>query len=80
MNPLHPAPAAPSALPRTLVSAFTLRRVAIALGLAVVLAALLNPVFVTPFVVLPGRMIVIAMLLLLAFTLAGVWKTPGLPR
>jgi Histidine kinase len=80
MSALQPAAATPRSLPRALVSAFTLRRVAIALGLAVVVATLLNPVFVTPFAVLLGRMIVIAMLLLLAFTLAGVWKTPGLPR
>ena len=69
-----------AAPPRTVLSAFTLQRVVIALVLSVVVAAVLNPVFVTPFPVLLGRTLVIAMLLLLAFTLAGIWKVPLVPR
>lgn len=79
MSSLPGTAATPSAAPRTVIASFTLRRIAIALALAVVVAALLNPVFVTPFPVLLGRMLVVAMLLLLAFTLAGAWKAPGLP-
>ena len=61
-------------------SAISLRRVLIAMVLAVLAAAALNPIFVTPFPVLLGRLVVIAMVLLLAFTLAGIWQPPGLPR
>ena len=66
--------------PRSLSGAFTLPRVGIALALAVLVAAVLNPIYVTPFPILLGRMLVIAMLLLVAFTLAGAWRVPGLPR
>jgi signal transduction histidine kinase len=80
----EPATSAPAAGPGPqdgVRSAFTLRRVLIALGLAVLVATVLNPVFVTPFPVLLGRTLVIAMLLLLAFTVAGAWKLPvAVPR
>ena len=65
---------------KTLVSAITLRRVLLALGLAVLVAVALNPHFVTPFPIVLGRLLVISMVLLLAFTLAGVWQPPGVPR
>jgi hypothetical protein len=73
-------PAGGSPPRRSLLSAFTLPRVLVALGMAVLVAVALNPVFVTRFPVLLGRTLVIAMLLLLAFTVAGAWKRPGLPR
>jgi signal transduction histidine kinase len=69
----HPAPAP------GLLAALTLRRIAIALALAVVVAAVLNPIFVTPFVVLLGRTMVIAMVLLLVFIGAGQWRRPWAP-
>jgi len=59
-------------------AAFT--RVVVALALAVLVAAVLNPVFSTPFPVLLGRTLVIAMLLLLAFSVAGLWKAKRVPR
>ncbi|HUP07005.1 MAG TPA: histidine kinase [Caldimonas sp.] len=62
------------------LSAFTLPRVAVALAMAVLVAIVLNPVFTTRFPVLLGRTLVIAMLLLLAYTVAGIWKPPMLPR
>ena len=77
------APAAPPASdrePTSLIGAFTLPRVGIALTLAVLVAAALNPFYVTAFPILLGRTLVIAMLLLVAFTLAGAWGIPGLPR
>ena len=61
-------------------AAFTLHRVVVALALAVLVAAALNPIFVTPFPVLLGRTLVIAMLLLLAFSVAGLWKATRVPR
>ena len=64
---------------RGLLAALTLRRVTIALALAVVVAAVLNPIFVTPFVVLLGRTMVIAMVLLLVFIAAGQWRQTWAP-
>jgi signal transduction histidine kinase len=56
---------------RAMAAELTLPRVLVALGIAVLVAAGLNAWFVTPFVVLLGRMLVIAMVLLLAFVAAG---------
>jgi signal transduction histidine kinase len=74
--------ALPPAAPRGLdafVGALSLRRVLIALVLALSVAASLNPIFMTPFPVLLGRLLVIAIVLLLVFTAAGVWHPSWLP-
>ncbi len=55
-------------------------RVAWAIGLALVVAVLLNPIFAPPFVVVFGRTVFVALLLLLAFTVAGHWHQALLPR
>ena len=65
---------------RLLRDALSLKRVLLTLALAVLAAAALNPVFVTPFPIVLGRVLVTAMVLLLAFTLAGLWQTSWLPR
>jgi Histidine kinase len=65
---------------RAMLAALTLRRVAIALGLASLAALAINPIFVTPFPVVLGRLLAIALVVLLAFTAAGVWQPPGVPR
>ena len=62
------------------VAALSLRGVLLAMVLASLAAVLLNPIFVTPFPVLLGRMLVIALLLLLVFTAAGFWSVGWLPR
>ena len=62
------------------VTALSLRRVAIAMTLAALAAAILNPLFVTPFAVLLGRLLVIAVLLLLVFTAAGLREVAWAPR
>jgi signal transduction histidine kinase len=80
MSSLPAAPPAAPARRRSVISAFTLRRVVIALVLSLLVAAVLNPLFITPFPVLLGRTLVIAMLLLVAFTLVGLWKPPFIPR
>jgi signal transduction histidine kinase len=56
------------------------RSVAVALGLAVLVALALNRIFVPPFPVLLGRTLFISMVLLLAFTAAGQWRQRWLPR
>ena len=79
MDPVSVAPepaTAPQSL-RLLLNALSLKRVLLTLALAIVAAAALNPVFVTPFPIVLGRVLVIAMVLLLAFTLAGMWQRAG---
>jgi signal transduction histidine kinase len=76
---LHDVDAPPRGLRAMLVS-LTWRRVALALVLAGVVSVALNPIFITPFHILLGRLLVIAMVLLLAFTVAGAWQPPWLPR
>jgi signal transduction histidine kinase len=80
--PLPPAVAeanAPAHGPRSVLVEFTWRRVGLALALAVAAALLLNQHFLTPFVVLLGRMLVIALLLLIAFVAAGRVSPRTLP-
>jgi hypothetical protein len=55
-------------------------RVLVALVLAVAVALLLNPIFITPLPVLLGRTLFLAMVLLVAFTAAGQWPTRWLPN
>lgn len=62
------------------VAALSLYRVTVAVVLAALVATVLNPIFVVPFPVLLGRMLVIALLLLLVFTAAGFWAVAWLPR
>jgi signal transduction histidine kinase len=77
MNTVSEVPKAPPG--PGLLASLTLRRVTIALALAVVVAGVLNPIFVTPFVVLLGRTMVIAMVLLLVFIAAGQWRQSWAP-
>jgi signal transduction histidine kinase len=68
------------ARPASLLAELTLRRVAIALALALLVASALNPIFVTPFVVLLGRTMVIAMVLLLVFIASSRWRRSWAPK
>ncbi|MEP6740489.1 MAG: histidine kinase [Caldimonas sp.] len=76
----HLSAKAPASVARSFVQALTWQRAAVAVGLAVFVATALNPIFVIPYPVLLGRLLAIAALLLLAFTAAGVWQPPGVPR
>lgn len=62
------------------IASLSLSRVLVAIVLAVLAATLLNPAFVTPYPVLLGRMLVIALLLLLVFSAAGLWPVQWAPR
>lgn len=55
------------------VASLTLWRVGLTLALAVLAATLLKPIFITPYAVLLGRTLFIALLALLAFSAAGQW-------
>lgn len=79
------SPPDPAAAPaprgwRAFFAGMTVRRVVVALVLGVSVAASLNPLFVTPFPVLLGRLLVIALVLLVVFNAAGVWHPAWLPR
>ena len=51
-----------------------------AIGLAVTVALLLNPIFVTPFPALLGRTLFVALAVVLAYHAAGLWHFNWLPR
>ena len=70
----------PKPAPTRWLAGLNTRRVIVALVLGLVVALALNPIFVTPFPILLGRTLVIAMVLLLAFTLAGNWPQTLVPR
>ncbi len=65
---------------QAIVGALTWKRAAVAATLALMLAALLNPLFSVPFWVLLGRMVFIAALLLITFAAAGTWHPRGIAR
>jgi len=65
---------------QAIVGALTWKRAAVAAVLALLVAALLNPVFTVPFWVLLGRMVFIAALLLITFAAAGTWHPSGVAR
>lgn len=80
-----PSPSPGSPLPshreawQAFVATLTPGRIAVALGLAVVAALLLAPIFITPTPVLLGRTLFVGLLSLLAFAAAGQWPR-RLPR
>ncbi|MES2956552.1 MAG: histidine kinase [Pseudomonadota bacterium] len=65
---------------RAFFAALTGRSVAWAVGLAIVVALMIAPIFRPPLPVLFGRTLFIAIVLLLAFTAAGQWRRAPLPR
>ena len=70
--PARPVAAAGPA-PRPWLADLTGRNVAVAIGLGVLAALALSPLFITPLVVLVGRTLFLAMVLLIVFALAGRW-------
>jgi signal transduction histidine kinase len=77
-----PARDVPPGVPRgsAAFAALSGRAVVTVLLLALLGAAALNPIFITPFVVLLGRTMFLAMALLLAFTAARAWAPRWLPQ
>ena len=73
-------PLAPQGGPLAALRSLSLARVAWAMGVALIVAALLNGIFEPPFAVVFGRTVFVALLLLLAFTLAGHGHPNWLPR
>ncbi|MCB1995406.1 MAG: hypothetical protein KDG57_05915, partial [Rhodoferax sp.] len=60
-----------TASPNSPWAALSLRSVVIALGLGLAAAAALNPIFITPFPILLGRTVFLAMALLLTYVATG---------
>lgn len=58
----------------------SIERIALVLGLATLVAAGLNPIFIAPFVELWTRSLVIALALMLAYTVAGNWEQRWIAR
>jgi signal transduction histidine kinase len=77
--PLPPSPPVPDERGAA-TPVLTGRSVLVASALAVLVAAALNPIFMPPFSVLLGRMLFLAMALLLAFSAARRWSPRWLPR
>ena len=73
MNSAHPQSSAFRPVWREMLGTLTWKRAALSALLALLVAALLNPIFSVPFGVLVGRMVFIAAALLLAFGAAGAW-------
>jgi signal transduction histidine kinase len=65
---------------RGFFAALTARSVGWAIGLAIVAALMIAPIFMPPLPVLFGRTLFVAIVLLLAYTAAGQWRSPPLPR
>ena len=65
---------------RGFLSALTARSVAWAIGAALIVGLMIAPIFKPPLSVLFGRTLFIAMVLLAAYTAAGQWRHPPLPR
>jgi len=67
------APEAPTAGWPTFLATLSGGGVGTAIGLAITVAVTLNPIFVTPFLVLLGRTLFLAMVLLLVYAAARAW-------
>jgi hypothetical protein len=76
------APAAPAATARwrRLLHGLSHGSVGWAVGLAVAVALLLNPIFLTPFPALLGRTLFVALAVVLAYHAAGLWQRAWVPR
>jgi signal transduction histidine kinase len=70
----------PPSRPARWVAELTVRRVVVVLALCVLAAAVLNPVFVSPFTLVLGRTLFVGVALLLAFAGAGHWRQSLVPR
>ncbi|HEX3140759.1 MAG TPA: histidine kinase [Rhizobacter sp.] len=69
-----------SGLRSVLATSFKPRRLALNVGLATVVAIVLNPIFITPFISVWARTVFVGIVLLLAFDIAGHWPLRWVPR
>jgi signal transduction histidine kinase len=80
MNHIEPLAKTPRSGWASLLIALTGRRLIVALVAAVLVSAALNPIFDSPYVQVLWRVLLVAAILLVAFTYAGQWRAKWLPR
>jgi len=65
---------------KALLATLTWRRLLLTLAMVIVIAALAQPIFITPYPELVWQLLVIALLVQLAFSAAGQWPLPRVPH
>ena len=81
MSPVATAPATPAApYWRRVFADLTVTKIGWAVGGAFAVALLLSPIFAPLLTVVFGRTLFVAIVVLLAYTAAGQWRAPPLPR
>lgn len=80
MNPTEAPTTKPPSRWATLLIALTGRRLTVTLVMAVLVSMLINPIFITPYIEVLGRVLLVATVLLLTFAFAEQWQVKWLPR
>ena len=65
---------------KALLAAFTWKRLAITAVMVVVITALVQPIFITPYPELVWQLFAVALLVQIAFAAGGEWPMPSMPR
>lgn len=73
-----PEPSAGAAPPRRVLP--TRRQLVIVVAVALVMSGLLRPMVRNPYIEIAGEILFVAMMLLFAYSAAGAWRVPLLPR
>jgi signal transduction histidine kinase len=72
-------PTSPFAATTSWLSGLSRQRIVTAIVLGIAVGLMLNPIFITPLFELMARTVVLSMLLMLAYTLAGNWRQQVVP-
>ena len=73
---MHSAPSLPAT---SWLSGLSRQRIVTAIVLGIVVGLVLNPIFITPLLELMARTVVLSLLLMLAYTMAGNWRQRRVP-
>ena len=73
---MHSAPSLPAT---SWLSGLSRQRIVTAIVLGIVVGLMLNPIFITPLLELMARTVVLSLLLMLAYTMAGNWRQGRVP-
>jgi len=73
---MHSAPSLPAT---SWLSGLSRQRIVTAIILGIVVGLVLNPIFITPLLELMARTVVLSLLLMLAYTMAGNWRQRRVP-
>ncbi len=80
MKHTDPTTKTPAGRWANLLMALTGRRLTVTLVMAVLASVAINPIFITPYVEVLGRVLLVAAILLLTYTFAEQWRGKWLPR